>query len=71
MRKINIYKCYCGYTTYDYLQLLQHYTKHIEEQIEQLKKEIEEDREKGLIQRKSVKDIIKEALGFERYNKTR
>ncbi|ALU30868.1 hypothetical protein [Sulfolobus acidocaldarius] len=63
-KKINLYKCYCGYTTYDYLQLLQHYTKHIEEQIEEIKKEIEEDREKGLIRRKSVKDIIKEALGL-------
>ena len=62
--KINLYKCYCGYTTYDYLQLLQHYTEHIEQQIEEIKKEIEEDREKGLIQRKSVKDIIKEALGL-------
>ena len=63
-KKINLYKCYCGFTTYDYLQLLQHYTKHLEEQIEELKKEIEEDREKGLIQTKSVKDIIKEALGL-------
>jgi len=63
-KKINLYKCYCGYTTYDYLQLLNHYTEHIEQQIEEIKKEIEEDREKGLIQRKSVKDIIKEVLGL-------
>jgi len=65
MRKnINLYKCNCGYTTYEYLQMLNHLTKHIEQQIEEIKKEIEEDREKGLIQRKSVKDIIKEALGL-------
>ncbi len=63
-KKINLYRCYCGYTTYDYLQLLNHYTKHIEQQIEEIKKEIEEDREKALIQRKSIKDIIKEALGL-------
>ena len=59
-----MYKCYCGYTTYDYLHFLQHYTKHLEEQIEEMMKEIEDDREKGLIQRKSLKDIIKEALGL-------
>jgi len=62
--KINLYKCYCGYTTYDYLRLLQHYTKHIEQQIEEIKKEIEEDRQRGLIPRKSVEDIIKEVLGL-------
>ncbi len=65
MRKnINLYRCYCGFTTYDYLQLLQHYTEHIEQQIEEIMKEIEEDRKKGLIERKSVKDIIEEALGL-------
>jgi len=65
MRKeINLYRCYCGYTTYEYLQLLNHLTKHIEEQITEIKKEIEEDRKKGLIERKSVKDILKEALGI-------
>ena len=64
MKKINLYKCYCGYTTYDYLQLLNHYTKHIEQEIEEIKKEIEEDRQRGLIPRKSVEDIIKEVLGL-------
>jgi hypothetical protein len=64
MKKINIYKCYCGYTTYDYLQLLNHYTKHVEQQIEEIKREIEEDRKKGLIERKSAVDVIKEALGL-------
>ncbi len=63
-KKINLYRCYCGFTTYDYLQLLQHYTEHIEQQIEEIMKEIEEDREKGLIERKSVRDILKEVLGL-------
>ncbi|AAS89085.1 hypothetical protein A66 [Sulfolobus turreted icosahedral virus 1] len=63
-KKINLYKCYCGYQTYDYLQLLNHYTKHIEEEFEEIKKEIEEDRKKGLIERKSVIDVNKEALGL-------
>ncbi len=43
MRKLEEYKCYCGYTTYNYQQFLEHFYRHMQFELmyDRLRKELE------------------------------